>query len=119
MPKAQQLPGESTPDINQILTQIAEEHQSGESSPVPEQEIVTPDVPTNTPEPTATPKKIETLTVCLGKEPETLFFYAESSQAMWSVLESIYDGPFDTGDGEIIPVIFEDISVMSKPDSPD
>ena len=115
MPKAQQLPGEPTPDINQILTQIAEEHQSGESSPVPEQEAVLPDVPTNTPEPTATPKKMQTLTVCLGKEPETLFFYAESSQAMWSVLESIYDGPFDTGDGEITPVIFEDISVVSKP----
>ena len=115
MPKAQQLPGEPTPDINLILTQIAEEHSSGESSPVPEQAAVTSDVPTNTPEPTATPKKMETLTVCLGKEPETLFFYAESSQAMWSVLESIYNGPFDKQNGESIPVIFDAIDVKTKP----
>ncbi len=115
MPKPQQLPGDPTPDINVILTQIAEEHLSGESSPAPEQAAVIPDIPTNTPEPTATPKKMETLTVCLGKEPETLFFYAESSQAMWSVLESIYNGPFDTGDGVITPVIFDDISVVSEP----
>ncbi len=54
---------------------------------------------------------METLTVCLGKEPATLFFYDESSQAMWSVLESIYDGPFDAGDGKAVPVIFESIDV--------
>ncbi len=104
IPTAQQLPGEPTPDINVILTQIAEEHNE------PTAELL----PTDTPEPTALPKKMETLTVCLGKEPETLFFYAESSQAMWSVLESIYDGPFDTGDGRADPVIFDDISAVTE-----
>ena len=108
IPTPQQLPGDPTEDINLILTQLAEEHQAGfptgtETSSEIETEPT--DDPTETPEPTPTPKKMETLTICLGKEPETLFFYAESSQAMWSVLESIYDGPFDTGNGKADSVI--------------
>ncbi len=105
LPAPKQLPGEPTPDLNLILTQIALENQPSE---VPTEE------PSPTLEPTATPKKAETLTICLGKEPSTLFFYDESSQAMWSVLESIYDGPFDVGDGKAVPVIFEDISVSEE-----
>ena len=111
MPKPGQLPGDPTPDLNVILTQIASENQA---EPPTETEPTATEAPTPTPEPTATPKKAETLTICLGKEPDTLFFYAESSQAMWSVLESIYDGPFDTGDGKADPVIFEDITVKSE-----
>ena len=34
---------------------------------------------------------------------------------MWSVLESIYDGPFDKGNGFAEPVIFEEITVTSEP----
>ena len=112
MPTPQQRPGDPTPDINLILTQIAAEHQSEANTEAPTE---TAEIPTDTPGPTATPQKIETLTVCLGKEPQTLFFYAESSQAMWSVLESIYNGPFDKQNGESIPVIFDDISVKSEP----
>ena len=108
MPTMQQRPGEPTPDIDLILTQIAEEYAGPTAESLPES------LPTETPEPTAPPKKMETLTVCLGKEPETLFFYARSSQAMWSVLESIYDGPFDTGDGRAEPVIFDEISVKTE-----
>ena len=104
IPSPKQIPGEPTPDLNLILTQIAEE----QPAQIPTSE------PSPTPEPTATPKKTETLTICLGKEPATLFFYDESSQAMWSVLESIYDGPFDTGDGESIPVIFESIDISEE-----
>lgn len=109
MPSPEQLPGEPTPDLNLILTQIAVEQQA---SAVPTE---TPtEEPSPTPEPTATPEKLETLTVCLGKEPSTLFFYDESSQAMWSVLESIYNGPFDIGDGQAVPVIFEDITASDE-----
>ena len=104
MPEPKQTPGEPTQDLNMLLTQIAAEHQP-ESTPTEQA----------TEEPTPTPKKTETLTVCLGKEPDTLFFYEESSRAMWSVLESIYDGPFDKGDGEARPVIFEDITVSTVP----
>lgn len=109
IPSPQQLPGEPTPDINLILTQIALEHTE------PTAEVPARPLPTETPEPTPTPKKMETLTVCLGKEPQTLFFYAESSQAMWSVLESIYDGPFDFGDGKAEPVIFDEVTVKTEP----
>ena len=118
IPTPQQLPSDPTADINLILTQLAEEHQAGlptGTKTSSEIETEPTDEPTETPEPTPTPKKMETLTVCLGKEPETLFFYAESSQAMWSVLESIYNGPFDTGSGKTDPVIFEDISVITEP----
>lgn len=108
MPSPQQQPGEPTPDLNMILTQIAEEH----AGPTEETAEV---IPTNTPEPTIPPKEMETLTICLGKEPDSLFFYAESSQAMWSVLESIYSGPFDFGDGKADPVIFDDITVKTEP----
>ena len=104
IPSPQQIPGEPTPDLNLILTQIAEEQPT--ETPMAE--------PSPTPEPTAVPKKTETLTICLGKEPATLFFYDESSQAMWSVLESIYDGPFDAGDGEAVPVIFESIDISEE-----
>lgn len=121
MPVPQQLPGEPTPDINLILTKLAAEVQTESvtesvTETASEQSAVgTEEIPTETPAPTATPEKLETLTVCLGKEPASLFFYAESSQAMWSVLESIYNGPFDFGDGLAEPVIFEDISIENKP----
>ena len=102
MPTPHQVPGEPTPDMNAILTQIAlEQPPTATTEP--------------TPEPTATPEPKKVLTVCLGKEPETLFFYDESSTAMWSVLEAIYNGPFDRGDGESVPVIFEDIVTRSEP----
>ena len=106
LPSPKQFPGDPTPDLELIVTQIMQEHEEKET-PTPE--------PTATVEPTPTPKKLETLTVCLGKEPRTLFFYDESSQAMWSVLESIYDGPFDIGDGNAVPVIFEDVTVREEP----
>ena len=93
LPQPEQSLGEPTADINVLLTQIAAEQPTA----------VEP-----TPEPTAAP--LETLTVCLGKEPSTLFFYNESSQAMWSVLEGLYDGPFDYVDGEAVPVIFDEVT---------
>lgn len=54
------------------------------------------------------------LNVCLGREPESLFIYNSSSRSMWSVLESVYDGPFDFINGEELPVIFENIQVENE-----
>lgn len=105
LPSPKQLPGDPTPDLNLIMTQIAAEQPTATAVPTAEP----------TAEPTEPPKKTETLTICLGKEPDTLFFYDESSQAMWSVLESIYDGPFDVGGGEAVPVIFDEILVTQEP----
>ena len=133
IPSPEQLPGEPTPDMNLIMTQVAQKYAATEAAqtagseltaepvsgpgpetgqePVQPAEGITSSEPAPAEEPSPAPVKKEVLTICLGKEPSTLFFYDESSQAMWSVLESIYDGPFDIGDGEAIPVIFDEITV--------
>ena len=108
IPTPNQVPGEPTPDLNSILTEIAEERPTETAA------VTATEQPSPTPEPTATPEKVETLTICLGKEPSTLFFYDDSGSAVWSVLESIYDGPFDTGDGKADPVIFTGIDVTEE-----
>lgn len=93
------------PDLNLILTDLAATNN-----------VLTPKAPTDTlPPNTPTPDPKKVLNVCLGKEPNTLFFYAGSSQAMWTVLEAIYDGPFDRGNGENVPVIFDSIDVQTNP----
>ena len=59
------------------------------------------------PIPAATPNSPRTLTICLGYEPKSLYLYSASSQADWSVLESIYDGPIDIRNYQAEPVILE------------
>ena len=58
-------------------------------------------------EPTATPEPPKELNICLGQEPSTLYFYESNSQAMWNVLEAIYDGPVDIQNYASVPVILE------------
>ncbi|MRS03397.1 hypothetical protein EG832_09275, partial [bacterium] len=76
----------------------------------------TPSVATSEPTaaPTPTAKATSKLTVCLGEEPQTLYLYAGSSQAMWSVLESIYDGPIDTQNNTPVPVILNDLPSLEN-----
>ncbi len=65
---------------------------------------------TPTPLPSPTPLPPHVLTVCMGQEPASLFLYADTSAAARSVLQAVYDGPFDTQvTGEITPVILERI----------
>ncbi len=64
--------------------------------------------------PTATAAPVSKLTVCLGEEPQTLYFYAGSSQAMWSVLEAIYDGPIDTVNNTAVPVILNELPTVDN-----
>ncbi len=62
--------------------------------------------PVSTVVPTIIPERV--LNVCLGSEPESLYIYAErQSTAMWSVLEAIYDGPFDMTYNSETPVILQ------------
>lgn len=62
--------------------------------------------PISTTTATVTPPRV--LTICLGQEPESLYIYTEKqSAAMWSVLEAIYDGPFDLISGKENPVILQ------------
>ncbi|MCL4558986.1 MAG: peptide ABC transporter substrate-binding protein [Chloroflexi bacterium] len=51
--------------------------------------------PTNpAPSPTPTPEN-RSLVICLGQEPLSLYLYGAASQAMWTILEAVYDGPID------------------------
>ena len=68
--------------------------------------------PTLAPTRTIVPQK--TLVICLGDEPSSLYLYGGASQSMWSVLESIYDGPIDTVNYEPQPVILENIPTQEN-----
>ena len=59
--------------------------------------------------PTLTPAPEKNLVICVGQEPKTLYPYAGSSKSMWSVLEAVYDGPFDTRNFSTQPVILSDL----------
>lgn len=65
-------------------------------------------------EPSATPLPERVVVACLGNEPETLFVYGGASSAMWTVLEAIYDGPFDRIDGELQPVILTEVPTVEN-----
>lgn len=65
-------------------------------------------------EPTPTAKATSKLTVCLGEEPQTLYLYAGSTQAMWSVLEAVYDGPIDTINNTPVPVILNELPTLDN-----
>ena len=81
--------------------------EASPNSEEPVEQAASTTAPTELPEPTPVPEK--SLVVCLGREPETLFLYGGASQSMWSVLESIYDGPFDTVDHIARPVILNSL----------
>ena len=63
----------------------------------------------NTVTPLPTPIPERSLVICLGQEPETLFLYGGASESMWSVLEAIYDGPFDQVNYETLPAILAEV----------
>jgi len=65
-------------------------------------------------QPTATAIPQKTLVVCLGEEPSSLYFYKESSRAMWSVLEALYDGPIDTNNFLPEPVILDTLPTLEN-----
>ncbi len=77
--------------------------------------------PTDAPPPqptiTATQETPKTLVVCTQDEPETLYIYGGSSRSMWSVLEAVYDGPFDTRAFSVQPVILEKIPSLVDGDA--
>lgn len=57
--------------------------------------------------PTATPEPPRLLTVCMGREPVSLFLYGDTSVAARSIRQAIYDGPFDFQAFSASPVILE------------
>jgi peptide/nickel transport system substrate-binding protein len=66
---------------------------------------------------TATPEIPKTLVVCTQDEPQTLYLYGGSSQSMWSVLEAVYDGPYDSRAFSTQPVILEKIPSLTDGDA--
>ena len=103
------MPGTVTPEkksVESILTEMAISTQQA----VTAVNSIAPVTEIEEPEPTIDPSKV--LNVCLGSEPSSLFIYNNSSKSGWSVLESIYDGPFDTIDGRDVPVIFENVDFV-------
>ncbi|MHB8806899.1 MAG: ABC transporter substrate-binding protein [Anaerolineaceae bacterium] len=64
-------------------------------------------------EPSATPVPLKEVTLCTADEPETLFYYGESSKGADLIFEAIYDGPFDWIDYLPEPVILEKVPTMS------
>lgn len=85
----------------------------------------TPSAPTKEPTitptagPTATPTMAvpDTLVVCMGEEPETLYKYGKSSVASSQVLQAVYDGPIDTYGYEYHPVILETLPSIENGDA--
>jgi len=92
--------------IESILTEMAISTQQA----IPEIAVTKSISEVEKSEPTIDPSKV--LNICLGSEPSSLFIYNNSSKSGWSVLESIYDGPFDTIDGRDVPVIFDNIDFV-------
>lgn len=72
-----------------------------------------------TPGPTATATRVPTgpLTVCMAQEPDSLFLYGPDSYAARVIREVIYDGPIDTRDYALQPIILEKIPTLSDGDA--
>lgn len=60
---------------------------------------------------TSTPEPPRILSIC-SQEPVSLFLYADTSSAARSVLQAVYDGPFDMFNFEVVPVILEKIPTV-------
>lgn len=51
----------------------------------------------------------DTLTICLGVEPKSLYLYNDRGKSADLVLQAIYDGPVDVINGQPVPVILESL----------
>lgn len=76
--------------------------------------IITPTESPTTPPPTPTSVPPKTLVVCLSDEPKDLYLYGDTSRAKWSVLEAVYDGPFNTLNYEPSPVILDSLPTIEN-----
>lgn len=79
-----------------------------------------PPLPTLTPtislHPTVTPLPPRQLTVCVGKEPESLYPYGNLSATARTILSVIYEGPLDTNSYAYQPVILERLPSLANGD---
>ena len=90
--------------------------QPTRTSPTVEVIEETPAEPTAQPTPTLPPSR--SLVVCLSQEPSTLYLYGWlTSRSMWSVLEALYDGPYDKVQYAAQPVILEKMPSLADGDA--
>jgi peptide/nickel transport system substrate-binding protein len=82
--------------------------------PAPDSTVLSTSTVVAKPMPIATPVTLKKLTVCLAEEPQSLYLYGSSTQATWSVLEAIYDGPIDTKNNEPVPVILNTLPTLDN-----
>ena len=68
-----------------------------------------------TPTPTTKPDRL--LTICLVNEPRSLFLYIATSSSEKTVLQAIYDGPFDIKGYTASPVILEKLPSLAGGDA--
>lgn len=65
-------------------------------------------------QPTPTPAGSNELNICLGDEPQTLYLYGGSSKAQWSILDAVYDGPYDSVNYQYQPTIMESVPSLDN-----
>jgi len=82
----------------------------------PQLQTATSTPPAVTQPPTVTPvfAASNTLTVCLGQEPNTLYPFGDLNASARTVLAAIYDGPFDTISYEYQPVILDQMPSLEN-----
>jgi peptide/nickel transport system substrate-binding protein len=84
------------------------------ATPLPSTETAAPQpVATDT----ATPVPTRTLVLCLQTEPDTLYIYGGNTRSMWSVLESMYDGPIDSRGFDNQAVIVQKVPSLADGDA--
>ena len=71
-------------------------------------------VPENSPTATLLPAPDRLLTICLGREPASLFYYDAASTAARDVLAAIYDGPVDIQSYKEAPVILQNLPSLEN-----
>jgi peptide/nickel transport system substrate-binding protein len=63
------------------------------------------------------PAPARSLVICLGQEPDTLYPFGSAAPSMWSVLEAVYDGPFDRLEAGPQPVILQQVPSFDNGDA--
>ena len=67
--------------------------------------------------PTLLPPPARLLTICLGREPTSLFYYDTASTSAQDVLAAVYDGPVDIQNYKEYPVILEKLPALIDGDA--
>jgi len=70
--------------------------------------------PSQTPTSTPVPRH---LSICVGQEPKSLFFYEANTASVRNILAAVYDGPFERLNFNNLPVILENVPSLTTGDA--